>query len=412
MEPPAASPEPTPAAPPAPTLSTHIVAPGDCLYSIATAHGVTLSTVLQADAFADSTAVIQPGQVLVIPLAGGDPAVAPVPHPDGEGDPQPQRRRGQRRPLASGTFSASHVAAAAAAHTALAPTAVRAAPTTWASTGLLRGNEPDDRPTPNAIRCALGAQGRNGSRRVLPQPSLTGHATDKWRDAALYAVTGHAPRVLMPPPMHAYPLPTHAHHGPDASGTCGGPASAQLQPKPAFSKHPSMRYRRSPSGAGGTLRQREVIAEADPAFVHGRADAIAPAIGRASAHVSVTAAARVAVAGGVRARVRRVAGGVRVNARVASGVHVDARVASDIRCACVLRVNAGVNGGVRGAPGVAGAVRGAATAADPRERRTGDQASETNDLSDVSCDHWAREATILRATASGGNAEGGTLLSC
>jgi len=90
------------------------------------------------------------------------------------------------------------------------------------------------------------------------------------------------------------------------------------------------RAARSPSGAGGTLRHREVIADADPAFVHRRADAIAPGIGRASASVGIAAGARVA-------------GGVRV----------------------------------------------AAMAANHRERQNSDQGNGPNDLSNAARDHWA-----------------------
>jgi LysM repeat protein len=122
------APTPTPAAPPAPTLSTYVVAPGDTLYNIAAAHRVTLAALLQSNAIV-STAIIQPGQVLVIPLDGSDAPVTRVPAPAARALATAAPAVGVEDVSAS-----TVVAAAAAAHTAPAPAAVGAAPTTWAAT--------------------------------------------------------------------------------------------------------------------------------------------------------------------------------------------------------------------------------------------------------------------------------------
>jgi len=89
---------------------------------------------LQANAFADSTAVIQPGQVLVIPLAGSDPPVVPVPHPAARALAT-AATAGTPPTVGVADVSASTVVAAAvAARATPTPAAGGAAPTTWAAT--------------------------------------------------------------------------------------------------------------------------------------------------------------------------------------------------------------------------------------------------------------------------------------
>jgi LysM repeat protein len=72
------APAPAPSPPPVPALSSYIVASGDNLYGIAAAHGVTLGALLQANAFANSSVVIQPGQSLIIPRPSSDAPLTTV----------------------------------------------------------------------------------------------------------------------------------------------------------------------------------------------------------------------------------------------------------------------------------------------------------------------------------------------